>query len=160
MRTHLEGSLLPGVTPTQPSQVRLQHKPDPSTKSKDCLPPCNDGQKPGAEPGPCPLTPQASHLHFPRCCCGLLTSGSLPGILRERQPLPAAPSTTWSASTSSSRFLEPSAPRNVSHAVSEPHPRCVFTGNRSRNTTSTVLLSPHLPTHPCNSTPAPWDPIF
>lgn len=89
---------------------------------------------------------------------GCLTSGSLPGILRECQPLPAAPSITWSASTSASRFLEPSALRNVSHAVSEPHPRCVFTGNCSSNTTSTVLLSPHLPTHPCKSTPAPGTP--
>ena len=130
-----QGSLLPGVTPMQPSQGRLQHKPDPSTKSKDCLPPYNDGQKPGAEAGPCPLRRQASRLHFPRCCCGLLTSGPLPGVLRGRQPLPAAPPPrgqhphlppgSWSprlptASATLSQSLTPAASSRVTAAVTRP----------------------------------------
>lgn len=77
----------------QPSQVRLQHEPDPSTYSIESLP-LGRGQKPGAEAQQCPPVPVgmpslkrgALHWRF-----HLLIAGSSLGIPGKHEPLPTVP---------------------------------------------------------------------
>ncbi|XP_028352223.1 mucin-2-like isoform X2 [Physeter macrocephalus] len=129
------GSLLPGVSPVQPSRVRLQHTPDPSTKSKDCLPPCNNGQKSGLRLLRAHLRRRqatSTSLHVAVVCgplgLSLASSGNvspcpLPPLPRGQHPhLPPA---SWSprlptTSATLSQSLTPTVSSPVTAAVTRP----------------------------------------
>lgn len=123
----------------QPSQVRLQHKPDPSMNSKDSLP-RGRGQKPGAGAEAEPACAGRYAFSPPHWCFHLLTAGFFPACLENMSLCHCSPLPLVSILGGFSIYMlppnsEPSAP-NMSTTLCEGHAHCDLPSNHSTSRTS------------------------